>query len=141
MATFPELRERLRYRFTEVPGVSDPDLDAWLTEALYLYGYSPTTVEQVPEKETPLVVTLATIQGARAISMRVAHFFKYTDAEEGVDKTKIADNWRNLANDLQNQYEKETDLVENGGGKRRDAYAFKFAKRIDRPDPRRWPYR
>jgi hypothetical protein len=127
-----ELRDRLRARFSGVPGVTDTDLDAWLTEASYIYGYSPATVDQVPDNETPLVLLLAQIQGARAIAFQTAHYFKYTDAEESVDKTAVAKQWRDLANDLAEQYEREKSIIDGGGG-RVESSAFRIAKRADRP--------
>lgn len=128
MASFAELETRLAARFKDVPGVDTADLTAWLTEAVYMYGYAPSTVGQIPDAETPLVVLLAQIQGARAIASRTAHYFKYTDAEETVDKTAVSKQWRDLANDLTAQYETDSRLIN-----RRDESAFVRAKRVDRP--------
>lgn len=128
MASMTELRSRLRARFKDVPGVEDADLDAWLTEAVYIYGYTPDTVDQIPDVETPRVLLLAQIQGARAIAIATAHYFKYTDAEESIDKTGISERYRILAADLTEEYEREYGRTS----------AFAIAPRVDRP-PRRRP--
>lgn len=128
MATFQELTERLSARFRGVPGVLPTDLDAWLTEALYQYGYAPATAVNIPDDETTLVLTLAQIQGARAIAFSVAHYFKYTDGEESVDKTMIAEQYRKLASDLIGEYEREKGEVIG----RKSASTFKVAHRLDR---------
>jgi len=129
MASITELTDRLAARFSGVPNVLPTDLDAWLTEALYIYGYSPATVETIPDEETPLVILLAQIQGARAIAFSTAHYFKYTDAEESVDKTGVSKQWRELAADLTAQYNDEWTIIV---GRRREASAFRIAPRPDR---------
>lgn len=131
MATFNELETRLAARFRGVPGVTPEDIDAWLTEALYQYGYSPTTAADVPDDETSLVLTLAQIQGARVIALSVAHYFKYTDGEESVDKTMVAEQYRKLAADLVTEYEREKSIIIG----RKSASAFKVAHRLDRDFP------
>ena len=134
MATYADLTLRLAARFRNVPGVEDADIGAWLTEALYTYGYSPQTVTDVPDAETPLVLLLAQIQGARAIAFSVAHYFKYTDAEESVDKTMVAEQYRKLAADLVKQYDAEREITE---GVRKKTSTFKVARRLDRDIPPR----
>ncbi|QOT13729.1 hypothetical protein JNUCC32_31065 (plasmid) [Paenibacillus sp. JNUCC32] len=128
MATLPELTERLAARFHNVPGVLPTDIDAWLTEALYQYGYSPLTAADIPDDETPLVITLAQIQGARSIAFSVAHYFKYTDGEEAVDKTMVSEQYRKLAADLAAEYERERGVIIG----RKSASTFKVMRRIDR---------
>lgn len=136
MATLPELTERLAARFRNVPGVLPEDIDAWLVEALYQYGYSPLTVADIPDDETGLVLTLAQIQGARTIAFSVAHYFKYTDGEESVDKTMVAEQYRKLAADLVSDYERERGVIIG----RKSASTFKVARRLDRDiiEPQRY---
>lgn len=129
MAYLIELTTRLKTRFRNVPGVEDADIDAWLTEALYTYGYSPLTAADIPDSETPLVLLLAQIQGVRAIAISVAHYFKYTDAEETVDKTMVSEQYRKLAADLTAQYNAEREIVE---GIRKKTSTFRVARRLDR---------
>lgn len=136
MATLPELTERLAARFRNVPGVLPADIDAWLAEALYQYGYSPLTAADIPDDETGLVLTLAQIQGARTIAFSVAHYFKYTDGEEAVDKTMVAEQYRKLAADLVLDYERERGVIIG----RKSASTFKVMRRLDRDniEPQRY---
>jgi hypothetical protein len=136
MATLPELTERLAARFRNVPGVLPADIDAWLAEALYQYGYSPLTAADIPDDETGLVLTLAQIQGARTIAFSVAHYFKYTDGEEAVDKTMVAEQYRKLAADLVSDYERERGVIIG----RKSASTFKVSRRLDRDniEPQRY---
>lgn len=121
--------DRLRALFRHVPGVEDEDLRAWVTEALYARGYSPDTVDDVENGESGLIVLLAQIQGARAISLATAHYFRYKDAEEEVDKSKVAEQYRKLASDLAREYETEEQRWES---KRERNNAFKVMRRLDR---------
>ena len=128
MATIIDLTARLSARFRNVPGVLPEDINAWLTEALYQYGYTPLTAADIPDAETPLVLLLAQIHGARAIAFSVAHYFKYTDGEEAVDKTMVAEQYRKLAADLTLEYEREKGVIDA----RRGGSAFKVMRRLDR---------
>ncbi|MEC0370043.1 hypothetical protein [Paenibacillus chibensis] len=128
MANYPQLVERLTARFRNVPGVEPEDIEAWLNEALYQYGYAPLTAFDIPDDETPLVLLLAQIQGARTIAFSVAHYFKYTDGEESVDKSMVAEQYRKLAADLVSEYEREKAEI----GRRKSASAFHVSRRLDR---------
>lgn len=128
MANYPQLIERLTARFRQVPGVEPADIDAWLTEALYQYGYAPLTAFDIPDDETPLVLLLAQIHGARTIAFSVSHYFKYTDGEESVDKTMVAEQYRKLAADLVTEYERERGVIIG----RKSASSFHVARRLDR---------
>lgn len=128
MANYPQLIERLTARFRNVAGVEPADIEVWLNEALYQYGYAPMTAFDIPDDETPLVLLLAQIHGARAIAFSVAHYFKYTDGEEAVDKTMVAEQYRKLAADLVAEYEREKGVIIG----RKSASTFKVARRLDR---------
>lgn len=129
MASLHELEQRLAARFSGVPGVTDTDLTAWLTEASYIYGYSPTTLDTVPDVETPLVLLLAQIQGARAIAFSTAHYFKYTDAEESVDKTKVSEQYLAMVTSLTADYVRDRDVVDRN---KRQYSTFHVMRRLDR---------
>lgn len=129
MASSRELEQRLAARFSGVPGITDADLTAWLTEAAYSYGYSPTTLDTVPDVETPLVLLLAQIQGARAIAFSTAHYFKYTDAEETVDKTMVSEQYRNMVTLLTADYTRDKDIVDRD---KRQHSTFHVMRRLDR---------
>ncbi|WP_054955043.1 hypothetical protein [Paenibacillus dakarensis] len=128
MANYPQLIERLTARFRQVPGVEPADIEAWLAEALYQYGYAPMTAFDVDNEEAALLLLLAQIHGARAIAFSVAHYFKYTDGEEAVDKTMVADQYRKIAADLALEYEREKGVIDA----RKGGSTFKVARRIDR---------
>jgi len=80
-------------------------------------------------------------QAAWQVAINVAHYFKFTDGEESVDKSMIADNYRKIAKDLQEAYDVEK--------RRLRGNKFKIAQRVDRPytspptgkSRRRWLWR
>ncbi|MGM0836039.1 MAG: hypothetical protein ACQEV7_07770 [Bacillota bacterium] len=117
------LESRLLSKFKNVPNVALEDAVAWLAEAAFQYGYE--SPDLVPAKESALLLLLAQAEGARNIAMSVAHYFKYQDAEESVDKTMLAEQYRKLANDLRAEYKRNK--AELSGS------AFRAMRRIDRP--------
>lgn len=56
----------------------------------------------------------------------MAHYFKFGDGEESVDKSMVADNYRKLAKDFQTEYELEVGRVFGNN--------FRIMPRIDRPN-------
>lgn len=124
MATLTELSARLLTKFRNVPNVSVTDTDAWISEAAYQYGYTPSTVNQIADNETSVLLTLAQAEGARAIAFATAHYFTYTDGEETVDKSMISEQYRKLAEDLFEDYKRQKAGL-NGS-------TFFIAKRADR---------
>lgn len=123
MANSTELAERLLRRFKGVPGFTLDDAMELVLEAKQVHGYAPDAL--IPSHKQRLILLYATVEGANQIAMSVAHYFKYSDGEESVDKSMIADNYRKLARDLKADYDEEKSL-ETGSG-------FHVMKRIDRP--------
>jgi hypothetical protein len=122
MATVSDLANRLLKKFKNVPNVTIEDATDWVTEAAYQHGYE--SPESVPDKETGLLLLLAQAEGARNIAVSVAHYFKYTDSEETVDKSMVSEQYRKLAKDLSEEYERKKAAL-NGA-------TFKIARRADR---------
>lgn len=118
-----ELAERLLRRFKGVPGFTAEDASELIEDAMQAHGYAPT--DSVPQNEVDLVLLYAQTQGAWQIAMTVAHYFKFTDGEESVDKSMISKNYRDLAKDFQSDYDVEKSRL----------YGSKFhvMKRLDRP--------
>src|SRR5690625_7924983 len=54
-----------------------------------------------------LILLYAQVQRAWQIAIGVAHYFRFRDGVEEVDKSMIADNYRKLAKDLQADYDNE----------------------------------
>src|SRR5690554_4982121 len=94
-----ELAELLLKRFKGVPGFTAEDAEELVEDAMRSHGYAPTN--SVPQSEVNLVLLYAQTQGAWQIAFSVAHYFRFTDGEETVDKSMVADNYRQLARDLQ----------------------------------------
>lgn len=124
MATSAELAERLYRRFKGVPNFDMADAQELVDESLRYHGLYPSA--DVPSDRESIVLLYAQIQGAWQIAFSVAHYFRFTDGEETVDKSMLADNYRNLAKDLQSEYDIESSKV--SGSK------FRIMKRIDRPN-------
>lgn len=120
--TAEQLAERLLRRFKGVPGYTEEDaLDA-IEDAMRAHGYKPS--DSVPDKDVRLILLYAQSKGAWQIAFSVAHYFSYTDGEESVDKSMVADNYRKLAKDLEDEYDDEH-------GRRRGS-GFRIMKRFDR---------
>jgi len=121
--TAQELTDRLLRRFKGVPGFEEADASDLVKDAMQAHDYAPE--DSVSSEDINLVMLYAQIQGAWQIAFSVAHYFKFTDGEESVDKSMISDNYRKLANDLQSDYDEEKD--------RQRKASFRIMKRIDRP--------
>ena len=119
-----ELAELLQRRFKGVPGFTPEDADELITDAMRTHGYAPT--DGVKEGDINLIVLYAQVQGTWQIAMSVAHYFSFSDGEESVDKSMIADNYRRLAKDLQIDY--DTEKGKQFGNN------FRIMPRIDRPN-------
>jgi len=119
-----ELAERLLRRFKGVPGFTEEDAIELVNDAMRAHGYAPT--DSVTEKDVSLILLYAQKEGAWQIAFSVAHYFKFTDGEESVDKSMVADNYRRLARDLQEEYEREAGKVFGNN--------FRIMPRLDRPN-------
>lgn len=122
--TADELVAVMMNRFKGVPGFTKQDALDVITEAMANHGYKPS--DSVNPKDVNLVLLSAQAQGAWQIAVSVAHYFKFTDGEESVDKSMVAENYRKLARDFQEEYDRaQAKLFGNN---------FKIAPRIDRPN-------
>lgn len=124
MATMNELAERLLLRFKGVPNFTINDAQELVQDAMQAHGYAPN--DDVPSDKENLILFYSQTNGAWQIAFSVAHYFKYQDGEEAVDKSMLADNYRRLAKDLQDEYDKERARITGAG--------FYVAARIDRPN-------
>src|SRR5690625_3390941 len=123
MAARDELAERLLRRFKGVPNFDITDAQELVDESLHVHGLDASA--DVPTDKETVVLLYAQFQGTRQIAYSVAHYFKFSDGEESVDKSMIADNYRKLAKDLQEDYE-----AEKG---REFGSNFRIMRRVDRP--------
>lgn len=122
--TADELVARLLQRFKGVPGFTNEDAIELINEAMIEHGYKPT--DSVPQLSYKLVLYYAQMQGARQVAFSVAHYFKFSDGEESVDKSMVADNYRKLARDIQLDYDLEWGRIHGNN--------FRIMPRIDRPN-------
>lgn len=123
MATRDELAERLLRRFKGVPNFTVEDARELIDDAMQAHGLSPS--DGVPADKQTMILLYAQHEGAWSVAMSVAHYFKYTDGEESVDKSMVSENYRKLARDLRDDYEREKSRI--------DGSAFVVMRRIDRP--------
>lgn len=122
MATLTEIAERLLRRFKNVPNVTVDDASDWAEEALLAHGYMST--DDVPSDQTTILLLSAQAEGALQIALATAHYFNYTDGDESVDKSKVSEQYRKLAQDLRIECERKK--AEIGGS------SFKAMRRLDR---------
>lgn len=122
MANIDELAERLLRRFKGVPNFDITDAEELVEESLAVHGFSAN----IPADKETLVLLYAQKEGAWQIALSVAHYFKFTDGEESVDKSMIADNYRRLARDFDVEYETEQGRLHGNN--------FRIMPRIDRPN-------
>ena len=124
MATLQDMTARLLAKFRNVPNVTQEDVEAWLTSALHQHGKSDFSL--VPVEEEHLVLILAQAEGARDIAMMTAHYFRYTDNNEQVDKSMVSEQYRKLSDSLLKEYERRRSKLASQNVR------FRYAKRIDR---------
>lgn len=123
MATTDELAERLLRRFKGVPNFDITDAMELVEESLRIHELDPSAI---PRDKESLVLLYAQKEGAWQVALSVAHYFRFTDGEESVDKSMIADNYRRLARDFQEDYDLESGRL--AGNK------FRIMPRADRPN-------
>lgn len=127
MAFMNELSSRLLQRFKEVPGVEKEDTDGWIELAMNEHGFERQ--DNVPVEYVSLIMLFAEADGTSQVALRTSYYFMYSDRDETVDKTKVADHYRKLAETLWERYKvKKTEGVEDFGGSR-----FAIMPRADRP--------
>lgn len=127
MAKLDELSERLLKRFKDVPGVKKDDTDGWIELSMNEHGFDGQG--DVPSKYIPLVMLYAEADGASQIALRTAYYFEYRDKDETVNKSKVADQYRKLADTLWDRYKvKKFEGIDDLGGSR-----FHIMTRVDRP--------
>lgn len=105
MATSPELAERLLKRFKGVPNFDITDAQELVDDAAQVHGLDPSAT--IPVDKVNLILLYAQAQGALQIALYTAHYFSFQDGEESIDKSGVSDRYRNLANDLRSEYERE----------------------------------
>lgn len=121
--TAQELATILFKRFKGVPSFTEEEAEELVNDAMRVHGYAPS--DSVKQGDENLVLLYAQYNGAWQIALSVAHYFKFGDGEEQVDKSMITDNYRRLAKDLQNDYETEKGKLFGNN--------FRIMKRLDRP--------
>lgn len=105
MATSPELAERLLKRFKGVPNFDITDAQELVDDAAQVHGLDPSAT--IPVDKVNLILLYAQAQGALQIALSTAHYFSFQDGEESIDKSGVSDRYRNLADDLMDEYERE----------------------------------
>lgn len=117
-----DLAERLYRRFKGVPEFSEDDALDTVEDAMLAHGYKPSS--SVSDDDLRLILLYAQSRKAWDIALSTAHYFKYTDGEESVDKSMVAENYRKLAQGWQSDYDEENHRVRGSG--------FRIMKRADR---------
>jgi hypothetical protein len=98
------LSDRLAKRFRNVPGVTSTDISYWIAEAEAESGY---TADNPEDDKNNALLYLALSIGFHVIATDAARYFKYSDADESVDKTGIAEQYIKLSKDARRQYVRE----------------------------------
>lgn len=126
MFTFEELIEAIEQRYTDVPNVTDTDVELWVVTALAEHGLTKNDV--ISSEVAALVMLHAEADGASQIAFKTAHYFKFSDKDESVDKSMISQNYREAADALWARYRrKRAEGVGGIGGS-----VMHFMRRIDR---------
>lgn len=115
-----DLATRLQSKFKNVPNVTLADCTDWVTDAVAIHGN---------ETDEVLVLYLAQAEGARNIALNVAHYFSYSDGDESVDKTMLADQYLRIANEFNTVYLTNKATLSSSGD---SGSTFKIVKRADR---------
>ncbi len=93
--------ERVTNRLTKVPGVEPADVVRWVAEAEAESGF---TEGQDEGKYDNALVHLSLHLAYSEISSDAARFFTYKDKDESVDKTKVFENYQQLAKQARLDY-------------------------------------
>lgn len=128
MATQAQMAAALYQRFKDVPTLTELDTQAVIDEMVMTFGL----LDEIPGIDVPKYLMYATSEMAMKIALNTAHYFKFIDGEETVDKSLVSENYRRVAKDYRSQFD-QTVRDEN----RRPTSKFKNAHRIDRP-PFQW---
>ena len=110
------LIDRLMRRFKGVPNFDMTDAEELVQEALESHD---------SDASDELLLLYAQAQGAWQVAFSVAHYFRFSDGEEEVDKSMIAESYRKLARDFQDEYEAEMGRLLGNN--------FRIMRRADRP--------
>lgn len=127
MATFEDIVDRVLLRFKDVPGVTEDDAKEWVLSGMNEHGFSQH--DNVPDEYVPIVMLYAEADGAFQVSIKTAYYFKYSDRDESVDKARVSDNYRKIAETLWERYKlKRSEGVGDIGGS-----IYAIMTRADRP--------
>lgn len=118
-----DLTRRLLNQFKGVPNYEEDDAKGFIESAMQAHGYKPA--DNIPTKEIDLIFVYAQRESALAIALSTAHYFRYADGDEEIDKRGVSENYRRLAEELQNMYLREKHSVSGS--------LFSVMHRIDRP--------
>lgn len=99
------LADRVMLRYTEVPEFKEEEAMEYVIDSKSLHGYLDTQL--IPQDKERLVLLYAMSEVASSIAFKSAHYFKFSDGEETIDKTKVAHNYRQLARDYKKDYDRE----------------------------------
>lgn len=133
MAQVSDLVDRLYSKFKHVSDVDEDDVKNWVKEAALAHGYSADK-DPIKSKHEQVIMLYAQATGYETVALQVADYFKYRDGEDEVDKTKVPENYRKLAQDLWERYENEKSKTPGIHG---GSSSFTIMKRPDRPI-KRW---
>lgn len=126
MAELADLTQSLLKRLKGVPNVEQEDAEEWMKRSMLEHGYAEDA--DVPTSDTLLVLLFAEWDACLQIARNSAHFFQYKDAEETVDKRSVSEQYRRIAAELKDRYErKKAEGTDGLGGSR-----FVIAPRADR---------
>jgi len=118
-----KLVKGIMIRFNDVPEFQEEEAEYYVSESKELHGYNENQL--IPRNRERLVLLYAMSEIATVIAFKSAHYFKFTDGEESVDKTKVAHNYRLIARDYRADYNKEKAKLTGS--------IFRIANRADRP--------
>lgn len=117
------LAERVIIRFREVPEFDEGDALLFVKDSKEVHGFKDDQL--IPTKSERLVALYAMKEVAMSVAFQSAHYFKFTDGEESIDKTKVAHNYRQLAKEYLTEYNMEK--AKSTGS------MFRIVGRADRP--------
>lgn len=125
MANKVEISALLYNRFNNVPSLTMDDTNAVVDEMVIVFELNEL---DIPAKDVMKLMAYASSEMAMKIALNTAHYFKFTDGEESIDKSLVSENYRKLAKDYRGQFDSMAQ-----GEERRAKSSFKNTHRIDRP--------
>lgn len=93
-------------KFTSVPNVEQSAVERWINEAVFQHGYN--SIEEVPDKDKIALINLTMSIACGELAVNAAHFFRWQDGDEMLDKSMLSVQYRQMAQYYMSEYQRSS---------------------------------